>query len=251
MRLERAQRLDRYQVVRPRPGRPGRPRYHRRDAAPPARPADAEAIRAIYNAEVTGSTATFDLAPAPWTSSGVDGRAPRRPPGPRGRRRRRHRVGFGSLSPYRDRPAYATTVENSVYVDDGHRGRGVGRALLDELVELATRHGFHTVVARVGGGNDASIGLHGPAGSSWSASSARSGASSAAGSTWPSSSACSDAAAGPDAPARPAARGPSRSRRCAARPPAGWSAGSDPAGPWSQAASGTVRTTSSHSRVGR
>ena len=43
-------------------------------------------------------------------------------------------LGFGSLSAFRDRPAYATTVENSVYVDDRQRGAGVGRALLEELV---------------------------------------------------------------------------------------------------------------------
>ncbi len=69
-------------------------------------------------------------------------------------------LGFGSLSVFRDRPAYATTVENSVYVDAASRGAGVGRALLDELVVLAGQHGFHTVIARVGGDNEASIALH-------------------------------------------------------------------------------------------
>ena len=69
-------------------------------------------------------------------------------------------LGFGSLSTYRDRPSYATTVENSVYVDKGQRGKGVGRALLDELVRLGTLHGFHSMVARIGGGNAASIALH-------------------------------------------------------------------------------------------
>ena len=69
-------------------------------------------------------------------------------------------LGFGSLSPYRDRPSYATTVENSVYVDAGRRGAGVGRALLEELIVLAAQHGFHTMVARIGGDNEASIGLH-------------------------------------------------------------------------------------------
>ena len=53
-------------------------------------------------------------------------------------------LGFGSLSAFRDRPAYATTVENSVYVDAARRGPGVGRALLEELVALATQHGFHS-----------------------------------------------------------------------------------------------------------
>ena len=43
-------------------------------------------------------------------------------------------IGFGSLSPFRDRPAYAPTVEDSVYVHRDHRGKGLGRALLEELV---------------------------------------------------------------------------------------------------------------------
>jgi phosphinothricin acetyltransferase len=69
-------------------------------------------------------------------------------------------VGFGSLSPFRSRPAYATTVENSVYVLPHHHRSGIGRTLLDELVRLAQTHGFHSVVARITGDNDASIALH-------------------------------------------------------------------------------------------
>ncbi|HXW34227.1 MAG TPA: GNAT family N-acetyltransferase, partial [Acidimicrobiales bacterium] len=89
--------------------------------------ADAEAIRNIYNAEVLGSTATFDLRPRtelqqrkwiekhqgahPSLVAEIDGVV----------------AGFGSLSPFRERPAYATTVEDSVYVGDDWRGRGLGR----------------------------------------------------------------------------------------------------------------------------
>ena len=125
-----------------------------------ARPEDAEATRTIYNAEVTGSTVTFDLVPRSlaeqreWIDvrSGAmavvvaetDGEV----------------VGFASLSPYRSRPAYATTVEDSVYVRHDQRGTGVGRALLAEVVEVAGTRGFHTVMARIVGGHDASIGLH-------------------------------------------------------------------------------------------
>jgi len=69
-------------------------------------------------------------------------------------------VGFASLSPFRDRPAYNSTVEDSVYVRSDQRGTGVGAALLEELVTLAGQHGFHTVIARIVGGHDASIGLH-------------------------------------------------------------------------------------------
>ena len=121
---------------------------------------DAEAIRTIYNLEVTESTVTFDLAPRSaseqeeWLrehagaypavvalESGVV-------------------VGFGSLSPYRPRPAYATTVEDSVYVRRDRQGQGVGRAVLSELVTLGTEHGFHAMIGRIVGGHEASIALH-------------------------------------------------------------------------------------------
>ena len=68
--------------------------------------------------------------------------------------------GFGSLSPWRDRPAYATTVEDSVYVHRDHQGKGVGKALLGELLTTATAHGFHACMARIVGNHEASIALH-------------------------------------------------------------------------------------------
>lgn len=125
-----------------------------------ARTDDAEAIRSIYNAEVVGSTATFDLVPRSaeeqlaWMAD-HDGAYPCVVADSGGTL-----LGFGSLSPFRDRPAYATTVEDSVYVDAARRGSGAGRVLLESLVELATQHGFHTVIARVAGENQASIALH-------------------------------------------------------------------------------------------
>jgi L-amino acid N-acyltransferase len=128
-----------------------------------ARSTDAEAIRAIYNAEVIGSTATFDLVPrtlpeqVTWLN---EHRGPYAAVVAADDDDDDEVLGFGSLSVYRDRPAYSTTVENSVYVGPDHRGKGVGRALLGELVNLATQHGFHAVIARVGGDNDASIALH-------------------------------------------------------------------------------------------
>jgi L-amino acid N-acyltransferase len=121
---------------------------------------DADVVGAIYNAEVTTTTVTFDIVPRTraenlaWieehfgahpavvaVEAGVV-------------------AGFGSLSPFRERPAYATTVEDSVYVDRGFRGRGVGTLLLAELVRLATHHGFHTMLARISGDNAPSIALH-------------------------------------------------------------------------------------------
>jgi len=69
-------------------------------------------------------------------------------------------AGFASLTPYRSRPAYSTTVEDSVYVHAKLRGRGIGRLLLGEIVGLASTSGFHAVMARIVGTHEASISLH-------------------------------------------------------------------------------------------
>ena len=122
--------------------------------------ADAEAIRDIYNREVTGSTVTFDMVPRSLAEqvAWIDEHAGAHPAivavdGGRV-------VGFGSLSPYRSRPAYSTSVEDSVYVHHDARKMGVGRAVLGELVRLARDHGFHAVMARIVDGHEASISLH-------------------------------------------------------------------------------------------
>jgi len=125
-----------------------------------ARLEDAEAIRQIYNIEVSTSTVTFDLVPrtledqVTWLQarSGAHVVVVAEDAG--------EVVGFASLSPFRARPAYNSTVESSVYVRSDQRGKGVGALLLNELVELAAQHGFHTAIARIVGGHEASIGLH-------------------------------------------------------------------------------------------
>ncbi len=122
---------------------------------------DAGAIREIYNLEIMTSTATFDLVPRTldeqrtWQAERSGARAVVVAVDDGGGVQ-----GFGSLSPWRDRPAYATSVEDSVYVQRDQQGRGVGRAVLAELVTVATAHGFHTIVARIVGGHEASIALH-------------------------------------------------------------------------------------------
>ncbi len=70
-------------------------------------------------------------------------------------------VGYAYAGPYRPRPAYANTVENSVYIHAGHQGRGVGRALLGRLIAEAERRGFRQMIAVIGDSdNKASIELH-------------------------------------------------------------------------------------------
>ncbi len=123
-------------------------------------PEDAEAIRSIYNAEVTGSMVTFDLVERSpeeqraWMSehSGVYALLVAEIEG--------DVVGFASLSPYRTRPGYSTTAEDSIYVAPSHRGEGVGKELLSALVDQARLHGFHSLIARIVGDHAASIAVH-------------------------------------------------------------------------------------------
>lgn len=70
-------------------------------------------------------------------------------------------LGFGYYGPFRDRAAYRFTVEDSVYVRDGVRGQGVGKALVAELLNRARIAGFKQMLALIGDSeNTASIGMH-------------------------------------------------------------------------------------------
>ena len=129
-----------------------------------ATPADAAAVAAIYNHEVENETSTFDLVPrslqdqVDWQNARdgafavivaeIDG-----PAGP-------EVVGFGALSPYKERAAYRTTVEDSVYVRRDMGRRGIGRAILDHLLTTAADGGFHAVMARITTLSLGSIALH-------------------------------------------------------------------------------------------
>ena len=125
-----------------------------------ATPDDAAAIRDLYNIEVETSTATFDLVvrsldeQRAWLAArsgafsavvAVEGTEV---------------IGFASLSPYKERAAYRTTVEHSIYIRRDHQGRGVGRTLLTHMVDVAAASGFHTVMARIEASGTASRALH-------------------------------------------------------------------------------------------
>jgi L-amino acid N-acyltransferase YncA len=69
-------------------------------------------------------------------------------------------LAYGALSPYWAQPAYSTTVEDAVYVKVGQRGQGLGHVLLGALLERARACAYHTVMARITGGNAASLRLH-------------------------------------------------------------------------------------------
>lgn len=123
---------------------------------------DLPALLDIYNYEVVNGVATLDLAPKTlqerqaWMDS--------------------HNVenhplilaeednvilGYASLSTYREKEAYRSTVELSVYVHPDHRGKGVASAMMDALLEEARRdQRTHTVVSVITSGNQASTRLH-------------------------------------------------------------------------------------------
>jgi L-amino acid N-acyltransferase YncA len=124
-----------------------------------ARESDLEAILDIYNDAVINTTATFDLVPRSleaqraWFAEHVS-------PHPVIVWAEKDRVlGWGSISPYAPRPAYRFAGEVSVYVDTAARRRGVGAALLGELIALGTANGLHTLVALITDENEASTGL--------------------------------------------------------------------------------------------
>jgi L-amino acid N-acyltransferase YncA len=69
-------------------------------------------------------------------------------------------VGWVAVSPVSDRCVYGGVVENSVYVDESARGRGVGRRLLEALVESTETAGVWTIQTGIFPENDASIRVH-------------------------------------------------------------------------------------------
>ena len=70
-------------------------------------------------------------------------------------------VGYAYAGPYRTRPAYRHTVENSVYVATEHRKSGIGNALLSELIGLCEKGNWRTMIAIIGDTNNtSSIALH-------------------------------------------------------------------------------------------
>ena len=70
-------------------------------------------------------------------------------------------VGYAYASLYRTRPAYRFTVEDSVYVDPAAQRRGIGKALLEKLIEDCTALGFRQMIAVIGDSDQAaSLGVH-------------------------------------------------------------------------------------------
>ena len=69
-------------------------------------------------------------------------------------------VAFASFGSFRAYPAFKYTVEHSVYVHKDHRGKGLGRTLMQELIAAARQHGAHAMVGAIDADNAKSISLH-------------------------------------------------------------------------------------------
>lgn len=121
---------------------------------------DLEAITHIYNEAIRTTVATFDTQPKTmeeqkaWFSA----HGPRYPilVAQEGGLV----IGWASLSMWSDRCAYSDTAEISVYVKEEHKGKGVGRQLMEALMREGQAAGLHTVIARISEGNEVSIRLH-------------------------------------------------------------------------------------------
>jgi L-amino acid N-acyltransferase len=73
-------------------------------------------------------------------------------------------VGWASLSRWSDRCAYSDTAELSLYVKHEHRGKGVGRRLMEAIIEAGDDANLHTLLARIADGNEVSVHIHEVAG---------------------------------------------------------------------------------------
>jgi phosphinothricin acetyltransferase len=117
---------------------------------------DWPAVEAIYADGIATGDATFETRTPSWTEFDA-GRLPgHRVVAVEGGRV----VGWAALSPSSARECYAGVVEHSVYVEREHRGRGVGRALMEALVAGADGAGLWTIQTSIFPENAASLALH-------------------------------------------------------------------------------------------
>jgi phosphinothricin acetyltransferase len=126
-------------------------------------PRDIEAITAIYAETVLHGTASYEIEPPTEVEMARRWRELVAKAYPHIVATRDGAIlGYAYAGPYRPRPAYRYSVEDSVYVAPTAQGSGVGRGLLAELIKLSEARGFRQMIAVIGGGtkHPASVGLH-------------------------------------------------------------------------------------------
>ncbi|MBW9110563.1 GNAT family N-acetyltransferase [Microbacterium ureisolvens] len=123
--------------------------------------ADWPRVEAIFAAGVVGGEATFETATPTWEQFDA------------GKVREARLVavdetgtvtGWAAASPVSTRAAYRGVIEHSVYIDPAHHGRGIGRLLLDALIDAAEKAGYWTIQSSIFPENAASLRLHERAG---------------------------------------------------------------------------------------
>ena len=122
--------------------------------------ADLPAINEIYNYYVAHCTCTWQVEPCTPTKRAAwfaehDERHPVTVAELQGQI-----VGWGALSVFRDPHGYRYTVENSVYVRPDAHGRGIGAAILEDLIRRAQALGHHCILAVISADQEPSISLH-------------------------------------------------------------------------------------------
>ena len=121
---------------------------------------DILAITEIYNESILTTTATFDLEPKtiveqrkwfkahsvrnPIFVAVIDNNV----------------IGWSSLSEYSTRCAYADTAELSLYIKSDYRNQGIGKKLMQVILDEGRKVGLHTVISRIASGNEVSVHLH-------------------------------------------------------------------------------------------
>lgn len=137
----------------------------------PAQPADFAAITRVYAHAVLHGTASFEIEPPDATEMAhrwdalLAGGFPYLVAETGGAGWRREVLGYAYAGPYRARPAYRFTVEDSLYVAPQAQRRGIGRLLLDRLILESQTRGYRQMIAIIGDSAQApSIALHAAAG---------------------------------------------------------------------------------------
>ncbi len=122
--------------------------------------ADLPSMMEIYNEAIRNSTVTFDTEEKtledkmrwfrkfgeryPLIVAELDGKV----------------VGYCGLKSFREKDAYRSTTELSIYINKNYRGNKIGSLLMKEIIERAIRLGYHTIISGISGGNEASFKLH-------------------------------------------------------------------------------------------
>jgi len=125
-----------------------------------AKEEDLERLTYIYNWAVENTTASFDLKPQtiekrrewfshygdfyPLIVAEFDGEV----------------AGYASLSKFREKEGYLKTVEVSLYIAPEYQNKGIGKILLERIIEEGKKRGFHVIIAGITAGNEVSVRLH-------------------------------------------------------------------------------------------